>query len=217
MKAILKNNLSFLVPYFVFLLIGAGIIIVNSKAETHLTFNSFHNSFFDAINTYTTYLGDGFTAALLILMMLAVKYRYFLILAIANVASALIAQALKHFVFDDVVRPKKFFEGLQELYFVPGIENHLYNSFPSGHTTCAFALYCSFALIVENRLYKMLFLILGLLTGYSRIYLSQHFFEDVYAGSIIGVTCSIIVYYFVQRKKHPWMDRSITNFFKNER
>ncbi|MBL0329106.1 MAG: hypothetical protein IPP64_06755 [Bacteroidetes bacterium] len=108
MKAIFKNNLSFLVPYFVFLLIGAGIIIVNSKAETHLSFNSFHNSFLDAINTYTTYLGDGFTAALLILMMLAVKYRYFLILAIANVTSALIAQALKHFVFDEVVRPKNF-------------------------------------------------------------------------------------------------------------
>ena len=101
MKAILKNNLSFLIPYFLFLLIGAVIIFVNSKAETHLSFNSFHNSFLDTINTYTTYLGDGFTAALLILMMLAVKYRYFIILSLANVISALIAQALKHFIFDD--------------------------------------------------------------------------------------------------------------------
>lgn len=217
MKAILKNNLSFLLPYFIFLLIGAGIIFVNSKAETHLLFNSFHNPFLDTINTYTTYLGDGFTAALLILMMLVVKYRYFIILATANVVSALIAQVLKHFVFDDVVRPKKFFEGIQDLYFVPGIENHMYNSFPSGHTTCAFALYMSFALIVKNREYKFLFLILGLLTGYSRIYLSQHFFEDVYAGSFIGVSTSIVVFYFVQRKNHPWMERSLVNFFKNER
>lgn len=217
MKAILKNNLSFLIPYFLFLLIGAVIIFVNSKAETHLAFNSFHNSFFDVINTYTTYLGDGFTAALLILMMLAVKYRYFIILAIANVASALIAQVLKHFVFNDVVRPKKFFEGIQDLYFVPGIENHMFNSFPSGHTTCAFALYMSFALLVKNKTYKFLFLLLGFFTGYSRIYLSQHFFEDVYAGSIIGVSTSIVVYYFVQRKNHPWMERSIVNFFKNER
>lgn len=217
MKAILKNNLSFLIPYFLFLLIGAVIIFVNSKAETHLSINSFHNSFFDIINTYTTYLGDGFTAALLILMMLAIKYRYFVILALSNVISALIAQALKHFVFNDVVRPKKFFEGIQDLYFVPGIENHMYNSFPSGHTTCAFALYMSFALLTENRFYKFLFLILGLLTGYSRIYLSQHFFEDVYAGSCIGVSTSIIVFYFIQKKNHPWMERSIVNFFKNER
>lgn len=217
MKAILKNNLSFLLPYFLFLLIGAAIIIVNSKAETHLIFNSFHTSFLDTVNTYTTYLGDGFTAALLILMMLAVKYRYFIILAGANLVSAVIAQALKHFVFNDIVRPKKFFEGIQDLYFVPGIENHMFNSFPSGHTTCAFALYMSFALIVKNKEYKFLFLILGLLTGYSRIYLSQHFFEDVYAGSFIGVCSSIVVFYFVQRKNHPWMERSIVNFFKNER
>lgn len=217
MKAILKNNLSFLIPYFLFLLFGAIIIVVNSKAETHLAFNSFHNSFFDNLNTYTTYLGDGVTAALFILMMLAVKYRYFLILAFANVISALITQFLKHFVFNDVVRPKKFFEGIQDLYFVPGIENHMFNSFPSGHTTCAFALYMSFTLIIKNKVYKFVFFILGLLTGYSRIYLSQHFFEDVYVGSIIGVSVSIIVFYFVQRKNHPWMDRSVVNFFKNER
>jgi membrane-associated phospholipid phosphatase len=213
-KVIFKNNLSFIIPYFLFLLFGAVLIFVNAKAETHLVFNSFHNPVFDALNTYTTYLGDGFTAALLILMMLAVKYRYFIIAAAANVLSATIAQILKHFVFDDVVRPKKFFEGLQELYFVPGIENHLYNSFPSGHTTCAFAMYFSFALIVKNKSYKLLFFVLALMTGYSRIYLSQHFFEDVYAGSIIGVVTSFFVFYFVQRKDHPWMERSIVSVFR---
>ncbi len=217
LKAILKNNLSFLIPYSLFLLTGAVIIVVNTKAETHLSFNSFHNSVFDVINTFTTYLGDGFTATLLILMMLAVKYRYFVICAAANIVSAVIAQALKHFVFDDVVRPKKFFEGIRDLYFVPGVENHLYNSFPSGHTTCAFALYFSFALLVKNRLYKFLFLVFALMTGYSRIYLSQHFFEDVYAGSIIGVSTTLVVFYFVQKKEHPWLERSLVNFFRNER
>lgn len=214
MKAIFKNNLSFLLPYLFFLLFGAVLIFVNAKAETHLVFNSFHNPVFDILNTYTTYLGDGFTAALLILMMLAFKYRYFIIAAAANVIATFIAQLLKHFVFDDVVRPKKFFEGLQDLYFVPGIDNHLYNSFPSGHTTCAFAMYFSFALIVKSNFYKLLFFVLALLTGYSRIYLSQHFFEDVYAGSIIGVVSAYLVFYFVQQKKHNWMDRSIVSVFK---
>jgi len=216
-KVLFKKNLSFLLPYFLFLLIGAVIIFVNSKAETHLAFNSFHNSFLDVINTYTTYLGDGVTAALLILMMLGVKYRYFVILGVSNVVSALIAQVLKHFVFNDIVRPKKFFEGIQDLYFVPGIENHMFNSFPSGHTTCAFSLYFSFALLVEKKMYKFLFLLLGFFTAYSRIYLSQHFFEDVYAGSIIGVTTSFFVFYFVQRKERPLLENSLVNFFRNER
>ncbi len=213
MKAIFKNNLSFLLPYCLFLVIGAIIIIVNSKAETHLSFNSLHNSFLDTLNTYTTYLGDGVTATLLILMMLAVKYRFFIIAAFSNLISAMITQGLKHFVFADVVRPKKFFEGIQQLYFVPGTENYYYNSFPSGHSTCAFALYFSFALMIENRFYKVLLLILALLTGYSRIYLSQHFLEDVYAGSIIGVSTTFLVYYFVHKKEHDWMDGSIVNFF----
>jgi membrane-associated phospholipid phosphatase len=212
-KAILKNNLSFLVPYTVYLLLGAVLIFVNSKAETHLSFNSFHNPFLDTFNTYTTYLGDGVTAALFIMMMLAVKYRFFIIAAAANIISALITQSLKHFVFEDIVRPKKFFEGLQELYIVPGIDNHMYHSFPSGHSTCAFALYFSFCLMAKKKIYKLLFFILAILTGYSRVYLSQHFFEDVYAGSIIGVSTAFFVFYFVQRKKHDWMDRSIVNFF----
>ena len=214
MKAIVKNNLSFLIPYLFFLLIGALVIFVNAKADTHLLFNSYHHPLVDILNTYTTYLGDGFTAALLILMMLGVKYRYFIIVGVANILSATIAQVLKRFVFDDVVRPKKFFEGLHELYFVPGIENHLYNSFPSGHTTCAFAMYFSFALIVRKNHFKLLFFVLALLTAYSRIYLSQHFFEDVYAGSIIGVVTSFFVFYYVQKKDHPWMERSIVSVFK---
>ncbi len=179
-----------------------------------MLFNSYHHPLFDVFNTYTTYLGDGFTAALLIIMMLGVKYRFFIIVGLANVLAAIIAQVLKRFVFDEVVRPKKFFEGLQELYFVPGIENHLYNSFPSGHTTCAFALYFSCALIVRKNYFKLIFFVLALLTAYSRIYLSQHFFEDVYAGSIIGVVTSFFVFYFVQKKDHPRLDRSIVSVFK---
>jgi membrane-associated phospholipid phosphatase len=67
--------------------------------------------------------------------------------------------------------------------------------------------------MIENRFYKVLLLILALLTGYSRIYLSQHFLEDVYAGSIIGVSTTFLVYYFVHKKEHDWMDGSIVNFF----
>lgn len=213
MKAIFKNNLSFLLPYLLFLLIGAVLILVNSKAQTHLAFNSFHTPFLDKLNTFTTYLGDGFTASLLILMLLAISFRSFIIAAVSNFVSALITQVLKHYVFEDVLRPKKFFEGIQQLYFVPGIDNHLYNSFPSGHTTCAFALYFSFSLMVENRFYKVLFFLLAILTGYSRVYLSQHFFEDVYAGSLIGVITTFVVYYFVHKSKKEWMERSIVSVF----
>jgi membrane-associated phospholipid phosphatase len=212
-KAILKSNLSFLFPYFIFLLLGAALIIANSKADTHLEFNSYHNSFFDVFFLYATNLGDGVTAVLVIVILLVVKFRYAVIVGLANLISAGITQTLKHTVFSDVVRPKKFFEGIHDLYFVPGVDNYLYNSFPSGHSTCAFSLYFSLALIVENKTCKFLLFILAFIVGYSRIYLSQHFLQDVYAGSLIGVTTSFIVFYLIQKSQKNWLEKSLIHVF----
>ena len=213
MKAILKSNLSFLFPYLIFLLIGAILIVINSKADTHLEFNSYHSSFFDIFFRYVTNLGDGVTAVLIVIILLVVKFRYAVIVGLANIISTGITQTLKHTLFSDVVRPKKFFEGIHDLYFVPGVDNYLYNSFPSGHSTCAFSLYFSLALIIENKRYKLLLFVLAFLVGYSRIYLSQHFLEDVYAGSIIGVVTSFIVFYFIQKSKRGWLEKSLISVF----
>ncbi|MGZ3900281.1 MAG: phosphatase PAP2 family protein [Bacteroidia bacterium] len=213
MKAILRSNLSFLFPYFIFLLLGAALIIANSKANTHLEFNSFHTHFFDVFFSYVTYLGDGVTAVLVVIILLVVKFRYALIVGLANIISAAITQTLKHTVFSNVVRPKKFFEGIHDLYFVPGVENYLYNSFPSGHSTCAFSLYFSLALILENKIYKSVLFVVAFLVGYSRIYLSQHFLQDVYAGSLIGVSISLVVYYFIQKSNKTWLEKSLVTVF----
>ncbi len=214
MKAIFKANLSFLLPYILFLIVGAILIAINTKSETHLGFNSFHNSLFDIVFYYITFLGDGLTATLVVIILLTVRFRYALIVGLSNSISALITQTLKRTVFADVVRPKKFFEGIHDLYFVPGVDNYFYNSFPSGHATCAFSLYLASALIVKNKKWKTLFFILALLIGYSRIYLSQHFFEDVYAGSLIGVVITLITFYFIEKSENGWLDKSLITVFK---
>jgi membrane-associated phospholipid phosphatase len=213
-KAIFRSNLSFLLPYLVFLLSGAALIIANSKANTHLEFNSYHNSFFDVFFRYVTNLGDGVAAILAVIILLTVKFRYALIVGLANIISATITQTLKHTVFADVVRPKKFFEGVHDLYFVPGVDNYLYNSFPSGHSTCAFSLYFSLALIVESKVSKFILFGIAFLVGCSRIYLSQHFLEDVYAGSLIGVVTSFVVFYYVQKNQSPGLGKSLITIFK---
>jgi hypothetical protein len=137
-----------------------------------------------------------------------------LFIGISNLISALITQLLKHTLFADIVRPKKFFEGIHDLYFVPGVDNYLYNSFPSGHSTCAFSLYFALSLIVENKFVKLICFITALLVGYSRVYLSQHFFEDVYAGSLIGVVTTIIVYYIIKKTEKNWMEKSLISSFR---
>lgn len=153
---------------------------------------------------------------LTVIILMAVKYRYAVIVGLSNIIASIITQALKQTVFNDVVRPKKFFEGIQELYFVPGVENHLYFSFPSGHATCAFSLYFALALLVKNKALELSLFFVALLVGYSRIYLSQHFFEDVYAGSLIGICTTFIVYYLIQKSNRNWMNGSLITSFKKQ-
>ena len=213
MKAILKDNVSFLVPYLIYIVLGAFLLVVSTKVDLHLTFNEFHTPFFDTFFYYVTYLGDGMMALLAVIILFTIKYRYALIAGLANLIASTITQALKLTIYSDVVRPKKFFENVHDIYLVSGVDNHLYNSFPSGHSTCAFALYFSLALFAKNKSLKAFLFIVALLTGYSRIYLSQHFFEDVYAGSLIGLSITLIVYYFIEQKQNSWLDRSILSSF----
>lgn len=190
-------------------------MISNNKANTHIEFNTYHNSFFDSFFYYITFLGDGITATLVAIILLTIKYRSALLVGISNIIASVITQLLKHTVFADVVRPKKFFEGVHDLYLVPGVENYLYNSFPSGHATCAFSLYLALALIVENNKLKFLFFVIAFFVGLSRVYLSQHFFEDVYVGSIIGVSITFLCFYFLQKQNKKWLESSLINTFKN--
>jgi membrane-associated phospholipid phosphatase len=213
-KSVLKSNILFLLPYFIFLLIGGIVLLNNTKASLHLTINSFHTDFLDFLFYYATYLGDGLVAILAVIILLLIKYRYAVFVGFSYSLSSLFTQLLKHTLFDDAVRPKKFFEGIHDVYFVPGVDNYMYNSFPSGHATTAFSLYFALALIIKNSKIKFLLFIMALLVSYSRIYLSQHFFGDVYAGSVIGVSFTFIVYAGLQKSKAKWLNGSFITSLK---
>ena len=216
MKDIFKNNRSFLIPYLLFICSGLVLIIANTKASTHLEFNSFHSRFFDVFFRYVTNLGNGYMVVLVGVILLTVSFRSLLIVALSNIIAGAITQLLKHTLFENVVRPKKFFEGIHDLYLVPGVDNHLYNSFPSGHSTCAFSLYFALALLVKDKFLKFAFFLTALLAGYSRVYLSQHFFEDVYVGSIIGVSVSGLVFYCLNKDHKTRLDNSLLTVFKKQ-
>lgn len=64
-------------------------------------------------------------------------------------------------------------------------------SFPSDHTTGAIAL--AFAIALRNKKIGCIMMVFALLTGFSRIYVGNHYPGDVAAGIIIGIAVAFIV------------------------
>ena len=123
----------------------------------------------------------------------------------------------KQLLFKGMPRPTKYFENEEVLHLVEGVKMHEWNSFPSGHTITAFAIFMILVLVVKNNYLKFLFVMIAILAGYSRVYLSQHFLGDIFTGAIIGsliavCSCSFVDYIGIF-KKATWIDKNLSQLF----
>lgn len=192
MKKIIKENLSFIIVYLVFLIPSILLIIVFSKQQIHLTLNRYYSNFADFAFLYLTFLGSGLIAIILALILLLVKLRYFLITVLSFTSSSLVVQILKRIIFYDIDRPAEYFKNIVDLHLVAGQQILRHFSFPSGHSATIFAICFSLSYFIKNQYLKVVLAVIAILVAFSRVYLSQHFLIDIVFGSIIGVVFSII-------------------------
>jgi membrane-associated phospholipid phosphatase len=189
----------FLVPYLIIL---AGCLIIKAlytRDEIYFFINGLHTDLGDKVFPFFTMLGDGLSLIILALIIGLFSYRRSFLLLSGYGLTALVAQILK-FIFD-MPRPYLYFEALHsKIYFVKGVDMLSYHSFPSGHTVTAFSACVTLSYIFRNKMFHLLMLALACCIGYSRMYLSQHFFEDVTAGSAVGVFVTIFWLYFLDNK-----------------
>ena len=198
-KDILYRVRFFFISYRI--LIAACLIIKLqfSKEQIFFAVNAIHNTTGDIMMPYITMLGEGLTIVILSLIIALYSYRKGFLLLTSYGVTALLAQAIKHLV--KAPRPKLYFaDQLNKIYFVKGVEIFSYNSFPSGHTVTAFSAGVALTYLVKNKYWGAVFFILAVAIGYSRMYLSEHFFEDVTAGSVLGIIVTVIWIYFFERK-----------------
>jgi membrane-associated phospholipid phosphatase len=190
-----KTNASFFGPY-ILLLLAAGVWqILYRQGIVSLWVNRQNTAWADAFFYYVTYLGDGRFCVAVGLLVLAWKRRQGALILASFVFSGLLSQLIKTQFFPEEPRPAQYFaKTLQYLHQVEGVELHLWNSFPSGHTTSAFALWALVAFWVKNPILKFVCLVLAVAVAYSRMYLLQHFLIDVYVGSLLGTTVAVFFY-----------------------
>jgi len=203
----------FLITYGLFVLIVSTLLVIYPKPELFVLLNGAYSDFGNQAFPYITHLGDGFLAGLVVVFLLFISYRWAIISSVSFIVTGLIMQLLKHTLFADCLRPMKFFADNEVVHTVTGVEMHMYNSFPSGHSTTVFSLFFILALILkgQQRAWGILFLLLAVLGGYSRIYLGQHFPEDVLAGSLIGVSLTYLCYLLLNKlfKDKEWANRRL--------
>ena len=205
-KDILYRVRFFFIPYLILLSTSLVIKMIYKREDIYFAVNSFHNTFTDWIAPYITDMGEGLTIVILSVIIALYNYRKAFLLLTSYAVTAIMAQLIKHLI--NAPRPKLYFAAqLKRMYFVKGVEIYSYNSFPSGHTVSAFSAAVVLTYLVKNKSWGLAFLIAAILVGYSRMYLSEHFFEDVIAGSVLGVILTVIWLYFLERKQFMQGDK----------
>jgi membrane-associated phospholipid phosphatase len=199
----------FLLPYLILFIACFLAIVFFTKSDIHIWFNQHHIGITDFFFKYYTNVGDGWFVVIVSVLLLFYRYGLSLLVFATYAISGLMAQFFKRIIFSDSMRPVVFFHDKYNLHLVNGVSMNTTNSYPSGHTVSAFAMFLCFALATKNKYLQLLFFIMACLVGYSRIYLSQHFLADATAGSFLGVLVVIIYYYFHVNIKGNWFESSL--------
>lgn len=212
MKKLIKesilNNLYFIAPAILWFILGGILLFIKTKDELFFPINHTHTPSLNMLNDVFSAYGRGDVIALLLAWLLIIpiyRNRQYIITSIVfGILIPTIIYYSKYFF--NRPRPISYY-GLSKVQTVSWLDNYLNNSFPSGHTLGAFGFFMLLSLFLPKpyKPWSMLFFILALCVGFSRIYLGQHFFEDIYAGSIAGTLITLLIFvtieYILNRRK----------------
>ena len=215
MKALYLNNRSFFWLFALWLLFGAGLLSQIQTGDVVLYLNTQRSPFWDTFFVYGTQLGEEKVYILIIISMLFLRVRDSALIALLGGIVMLSSALAKAYFLHD--RPYVYLtiNGLMaQVKPVEGVRLLVgKTSFPSGHATGAFALFGLLCFLLSKKIkLGWLFFSLALVVAISRMYLIQHFFKDVYAGSILGVLIATLFYQLqlqLPDDKTKWWNRSI--------
>lgn len=208
--------LMFLVVALVLAFPGVIAVLLMDKLELHAAIDHWHGGRADPFFRYFTHLADGLVpTALAIAFLIFLGVRAFLMVGLSCGLSAIFVQVLKHTVFADCDRPAMFRSALGSMHWIADLDLNHHFSFPSGHATAAFSMCLAISVVIGRVGWAMALSLLASLLAFSRVYLSQHFTEDVLAGALLGSVTAACVYYWLYRssfRERHWLGRGPVYF-----
>lgn len=166
------------------------------NTQAFLIINQYHHTFFDHFFKYVTHLDDGLVWLVLAIVSFFYYRKKLPIVFVNFVISSLLAQTLKRLFFSSALRPIHLVQEGFQVHLVEGVKIYTHNSFPSGHTTSAFALAFTLLVLVKKKnAYKFLFVFLAFIVGLSRVYFAQHYPIDAIFSAFLGVASTYLSIY----------------------
>jgi membrane-associated phospholipid phosphatase len=216
LKVFIKNNWLYFLLYLTVLIWAFYYLSQFDKVTLHVKINALvGNPLLDTFFKYFTHVGDGIFAVIIAIFIFLFNKRNGIFILSSYVISGLFTSFLKNYFYSDVNRPHfvfGYFVHNIKIKYIEGVEMVGQNSFPSGHSTSAFALFTCLALITENKLLKIVFFAFALTAAFSRTYLSQHWLVDITFGSLIGTISAIVFYYiFIGSDKFETLNKPLLN------
>ncbi len=217
MKKYHKSFNWFLYPYILFFIVGIVTILVTQKGDILLFINKYSSNSFDSFFLVVTDIGLGSFVAIVGAALLFYKFRWGLFILINLAWVGIFTNFFKRVLFPHLPRPFHHFY-YDDLYrFIHDAPLIYYSTFPSGHTMTIFGFCSMLAYLMKNKLLSLSFFLLALLVGISRVYLLQHFFIDIYVGSVLGLVSLALSVWVVDKKLGKYssfLDKGILSMVK---
>lgn len=190
------------------------LLLTEPQQSLHLLLNSYHCEAMDTFFKYYTRIGE-YGIYILFAGLLFYRLGDALFVLSGELGIGLIVQVVKHIAA--APRPATVFDiahNLEALPLVEGVRMSWYNSFPSGHTATFVTLFLTLSILCCRRknwslsakcCIQTVCFLCAFTGAYSRIYLSQHFLADVFAGACLSLVCVPFLYgaFSLLRISHP--------------
>ncbi|MBQ9978456.1 MAG: phosphatase PAP2 family protein [Clostridia bacterium] len=167
--------------------------------------NFIRNDVFDVIIPFYTSLGeDGIIWIVLgLILLIPKKYRKTGIMVLGALVVMLVVNniVLKNLI----ARPRPCWTYPEMVQLVHNPSSY---SFPSGHTTSAFAV--AFTVFSQHKRLGKLIIVMASVMAFTRLYVFVHFPTDIYGGILVAMAITTFVC-FMEKKISPKVDEIIQN------